>query len=91
MLDPWTTSNYPHQSNDDDKPRKGKVVIFFKKAIALLIALGITILIALGYSSEMDDLSFKYCAGVYKTPQCEKDRAERKRAAYEKAKAFREH
>lgn len=90
MLDPWTASNYPHQSNDDDKPRKGKVVIFFKKATVLLITLGVVFLIAWGYATGINDLAFKYCAGEYKTPQCEKDRAETKRLGYEKAKTVRE-
>jgi len=51
-----------------------------------VLAIGIIIVISLGYGKVMDDLMVHACFGEYDTPQCEKDRAEQKARAYERRK-----
>lgn len=54
-----------------------------------LWALVVSVVVLLGwsYGNSIDQWAFKHCAGDYKTPQCEKDRAKEKERAYERAKS----
>lgn len=58
-----------------------------KKLFAWLCIVVVAVLFSIGYGKSMDDISLRYCAGAYNTPECHKDRNARKAAEYARKKA----
>lgn len=69
-----------------NRPRNEPPPTFLYRLKMWALAIGILVVISLGYGKVMDDLMVHACYGEYDTPQCKKDRAEQKARAYERRK-----